>query len=345
MKFKLTMLAVAAAFSAGLTQAEVAIDGSFDGGVSYNKLGDAKAGRVEYDATIGVSGSDKLDAGGNVIWRLEQGVTNYSNGVERNWGGKEAYIGLTDEKLGTVRFGKMKTPFYQTLDDRYGDTGAKFLISEYGRGENFRPSNYIRYDMPTFGGFSASGGYDASAGNSGHYGFDLAAHYKLAGFFADAAYQKRKGVIGTGDADVGNVAQYDGYNWFALAGYNFDNGFGVNGGYKRSEFTPAGLSKVDQHLAFGQGSYKSGKQGVYLTYMQLGNLAGASDTGAKAVAARYDYSLSKRTLGYVEGRYVKNDNNATYTALDSTLGDSNNVYTGNAGEKAYRLTVGMKTYF
>ncbi|GAA5784020.1 porin [Chitiniphilus shinanonensis] len=340
MKLKLTPLAVALLLGTGVAHAEVYIDGSFDGGVSINDLGGDNQGRADYDVTIGIGGSDRLDGGGKVKWRLEQGVTNYTaNDDQARFGGKEAWIGYEDQ-IGTVRLGKMKSPLYDMLDARYADTGAKFLVSEYGLGQNVRPGSGIRYDSPNFGGFNFSALYDLDEGTSGHYGYDVAARYANAGLFVDGAYQQRKGADGTDDESVGNVAEFDSQNWYVGAGYNFQNGLGVNGGYKSMEYTPSGGSKVDQDLWFAQGSYTAGKHGAYLTYMQLGDRGDVSDSGAQAVAARYNYSLSKQSIAYLEGRYVMNEANAAYGPTNDTFD-----YMGAPGEDTSRLMAGLKTNF
>ncbi|UXY14933.1 porin [Chitiniphilus purpureus] len=339
---KLTPIAFALLLGAGPALADVEIDGSFEGGVSANDMGSQNQMRSDYEAIIGLAGSDALDGGGTLRWRLEQSASNFGPGRDdaARFGGREAWIGY-DSDLGLVRAGKMKSPLYEMLDGRYRDTGARFLISEYGLGQAQRPGSSVRYDSPGFGGLSFSALYNLEdQGDNDHYGFDLAARYAQAGLFVDGAYQERNNADGRDDLSVGNAARFDSRNWFASAGYNFANGLGVNGGYKSMAYTPAGGRKAEQDLWFAQGSYNSGKHGTYLTYMQLGDLADRADSGAQAVAARYNYSLSKQSLAYVEGRYVWNDANAGYGPTNDTTD-----YLGAPGKDTSRVMAGLKTHF
>lgn len=344
-KLKLTPIAVALLLGAGLAHADVYIDGSIDGSVGITDRGDGNTGAVDIDGKLGFGGKEQFDNGGYGIWRYEAGFTDQSRSTEpnRSTSGlytREAWAGVGGD-FGTVRVGQMKSPLYDLLYSQYEDTGADTWIAEYGLGQATRPQGTLRYDSPNFNGLAFSGAYNfETESDNDHYGFDVGARYVQQGFFVDGAYQQRKNADGSDDISVGNANRFDSQTWMASAGYNFQNGFGLNGGYKALEYTPAGGSKVDQDLWFAQGSYKTGKHGVYLTYTQFGDLGDQAHTGAKAIAARYNYSLSKRSIGYVEGRYIDNDGNASYAA-------SNDIYdySGPAGESTSRLMAGLKTVF
>ncbi|WP_169307293.1 porin [Chitiniphilus eburneus] len=332
-------LALALLLAASPGQAEVQLDGSFDGALSVNDLGDQTQARADYDVTIGIGGSDQLDGGGQVIWRLEQGITNYTDNATAVFGGKEAWIGYTGE-TGTLRLGKMKSPLYDLLDARYADTGAKFLLAEYAPGQNVYPGSAIRYDSPEFSGLTVFALYDLDQGDGSHYSYDLGMQFAKAGFFVDGAFQQRKGIDGSDDDAVGNASEFDGQTWFIAGGYDFGNGLGVNVGYKSMAHTPQGGAEIEQELWFAQGSYASGKHSAYLTYMQLGDQGDLDESGAQAMAARYAYGLSKQTIAYVEGRYVWNDENASYGPTDDAYD-----YVGAPGEDTSRLIAGLKTEF
>ncbi|GGP20805.1 porin [Silvimonas iriomotensis] len=352
MKIKYATLAVALALGTGAAMADVTIDGSITGGVDYMKAGNTKSGGVSYDAIIGVSGSDKLDAGGKVIWRVEQEIQNQpgnrTQGGTANWGNRQAYIGLTGD-YGTFRAGNMLSPTYDALDRLYGDTGAEWFARDYGFAQSNYAKNVLRYDMPSLYGFNASAAYfleDQS--RQGSKGYDLTANYKWQGLGIDGTYQHRNNV--TSEDVSGQPVFADGIdskNWYAGANYKFDNGFGLKGGFKRAEASNAG-DDVKQDMWIAQGSYEQGKHGVYLSYINLrdAKLNGASqnDSGAQAVDARYNYSLSKHSLAYVDARYVKNGDNASYSAADDVMYYGNDT-TAAAGENSYRVMTGLKTWF
>ncbi|WP_283150341.1 porin [Silvimonas soli] len=355
MKIKYTTLAVALALGAGAAMADVTIDGNITGGVQYLKAGDTKSGGVSYDAIIGVSGSDKLDAGGKLIWRVEQEIQSQpgdrSQGGVANWGNRQAYIGLTGD-YGTFRAGNMLTPTYDTLDALYANTGAEWLARDYGMGQSNYAKNVARYDTPNLYGFNASAAYlFEDQGVQGNKGYDVAATYKWEGLGVQGTYQKRDNVQSSTTDVTSQQVLPDGTNtkdWYAGANYKFGNGIGVKGGFKRAQADGTALGgEQRQDMWIAQGSYETGKHGVYLSYFNLrdGKLNGADqkDSGAQAIDARYNYSLSKQSLAFVDARYVKNQDNASFSAADDAL------YYGNtgadAGESSYRVMAGVKTYF
>ena len=373
MKIKYMTVAMALALGTGAAFADVTIDGNITGGVQFLKAGDTNTGGVYYDATIGVAGSDKLDAGGKVIWRVEQEILNTTSGRTKGvsgngWGNRQAYIGLTGD-YGTFRSGNITTPLYDTLDGIYADTGAEWLARDYGFGQSDYARSTVRYDTPDLYGFNASGAYMfEDQGKRGNKGYDVAANYKWQGLGFQAAYQKRNNIsnnevlsdgLGSTPAAANGTALWanaaavgpDSKNWYAGANYKFDDGFGIGAGFKRQQLTN-GAEEIKQDMWLAQGSYQYGKHGVYLTYFNLGNVKGQGvnmtggeigDSGSKAVDARYNYSLSKHSIAFVDARYVKNDDNASVSADDDAF------YTGTSGtgvgKNSYRVMGGLKTWF
>ncbi|KPC53090.1 porin [Amantichitinum ursilacus] len=373
MKTKYIAVAISLALGAGAAFADVTIDGNVEGGVQWLKAGDSKAAGITYDAVIGVSGTDKLDAGGKLIWRVEQEVLNTQSGRtqggQSNWGNRQAYIGLSGD-YGTFRSGNITTPSYDTLDTTYGDTGAEWLARDYGFGQSNYARSTFRYDTPEFYGLQASAAYlMENQSKSGNKGYDIAANYKWNGLGVQGTYQRRfnidnNDVLSDGINSVpaaagtslwGNAATTgpDSTNWYAGANYKFGDGFGLGGGFKRAQLTNDG-SEIRQDMWLAQGTYQYGKHGFYLTYFNLGNVKGQGtnftnggeigDSGSQAVDARYNYNLSKHSIAFVDARYVKNDDNGSVSA------DNDAFYTGStgsngAGQNSYRVMGGLKTWF
>ncbi|GHD68513.1 porin [Jeongeupia chitinilytica] len=381
MKMKHAALAIALAFgAAGLAQAEVTISGKADFGVQARDTGDSTQGAVKYQGEIDFSGRDKLDNGMNFIWTLNQEINNINAGssytANSQWGNRDAYGGLEGD-FGTVRVGKFRSGVYALTDDLYGDTGADWFFSDYGRGMTQRPDNIVGYTSPVFGGFQFSADYileNQSTGKSSSNGYDVAGTYTNGGLKVLGGYQARQGFDGTKDATAGaSFQQPDGsYSYgdslnggsddtdsqTAYVGlqYKFQNGFGVTGGYKYMEFTPNstgatyGGTALDAGTDYHQNmynlmlSYNQGRHDVYAAYTYLDDLKGGSapsDSGAQAFSLRYNYHMSKNTFAYAEYRYVKNDQNSSYSADD----DLYNYSATSAGEDTQRGIVGVRTYF
>ncbi|WP_273429753.1 porin [Chitinibacter tainanensis] len=350
MKIKTTALVISLALAAGFAQADVTISGDMTGGVKLDDRGSDNKDGVYLDGTLSFDGTHKIDAiPSSIIWRLSAGVNNSSGGSKLDdWVSvKDAYVGLQGD-FGTARMGRLMTPSYDAQDALFTDTGLSWLAGDYGLGQATRINNIVRYDTPELKGFSAGAAFGFKDynddGNGSGKTYDVAAKYKLAGLQLDGTYQKRDGV--TDDLTVGSATAtqtFDTETYYAGARYELQNGLGFTAGYKHNMFDP-GNAKMEQGQWLAQASYKQDKHAVYLSYAKLDDVslngAKQGDSGAQAYVARYNYSLNKNNLAFVEGRYVENEANSAIGAADNAFD-----YSGKAGQNTSRVMVGLKSFF
>jgi predicted porin len=331
-KRALIVAAVAAACSASAF-ADVSISGSAEMDLFYrtNNTTDGGGKMLEEIAiVVNVDGSDKLDNGAKVNWRLAQKVATPDR--FDSFGQREAWIGYADAKLGEVRFGSQFSNVYLTQDWPYGVKGLGGVFAEPPI-QGF--ANAVTYASPSFGGFSFNLGYDLGLGGgktNGHAG-EVAAHYAAGGFAADAGYIATQNATAQGpglevikgktDADkdqvVGNRGNRlhfaDGESQkVAIIGarYNFDNGVNISGAWKRQTATAATGVDHKQDFALARVGYVFGKQGLSLGLQRVfeSKLDGAGqDNKIDNIAFQYDYSLSKNTGAFVQIRHNKLDHN------------------------------------
>jgi hypothetical protein len=159
--------AVAAAVSAPAF-AEVSITGSMEMNLVFQDQGDTSSQYLDRGLQLDFNGSDKLDVGGKLIWKVSQKITSgntAANGVnslsQQAWGGREAWVGFTGD-LGTFKAGRQFLNSYLTLDWPYGQ-GGNWQLAENNwfapaaAGKltaNFLTGASLNYQSPSFSGFS-----------------------------------------------------------------------------------------------------------------------------------------------------------------------------------------------
>jgi len=145
---------------------------------------------------IGFMGSEDLGGGLRTIFLLESGF-NANNGAQTQPGlifGRKAYVGFSSSTYGTAIAGRMYTLSYSTVDffdPQLGIGGGNDNMFTRG---GTRWSNTLRYDSPTFGGFSGAG-VAAAGTQSMALGAVLGVVGSLAGTFG--GYQVRTRLVKT----------------------------------------------------------------------------------------------------------------------------------------------------
>ncbi|AOY01873.1 porin [Jeongeupia sp. USM3] len=331
-KRALVAASLAAAFAAPAF-AEVTIGGSIEADIyihGSNANGFRDEVELDVEPRLFFSGSDKLDNGSKVIWKIWTGVENYREQKDKTWGNREAWGGWQGD-WGTLRFGKTYAPSYLKLDWPYGNLGGAMHVAELGL-VGFNPDNAITYDSPNWGGFSFSGQYSFLGqqnqvdGVDQEYFVDVTAGYSGGGFMIDAGYQQAEA-----NAVVGGVLTHQqdpSKFWFVAGGYNF-GAFTVKAGYKGWENSWAGLAG-DQNQYFVQGIYSAGKHTVGLTYNYFDDVeqngSKINDSDSNVIYGQWNYSLSNNTVAYVQGRYSMAGENAVMGANYATLAKDSDSY-------------------
>ncbi|KAF0815194.1 Chitoporin [Andreprevotia sp. IGB-42] len=334
----LVAAAVAGAFAAPAF-AEVAISGSAEMDFFYRTNntpnGDGKL-LEEVAIVINLDGSDKLDTGDTLKWRLAQKVaTDYRYD---SFGKREAWIGYAGS-WGELRFGNQFTNTYLQMDWPYGVKGSGNLWADLGA-YSVNWGDAVSYFSPNWGGFSFAAQYklgsqdDATNTN----GYDISGGYGNDVFNIDGGYQVHNDqLVGTfavgGNGQVtGDLVAADAKTELGHIGGRVRFGaFNIRAAYKANKWEKGSDDvKLNQYLIGG--GYGFGKNNITLSYQHLdgaelnGNSVGSD---IDQLAFQWDYSLSKNTGAFLQARYQKFDDASKSKlpswAIDGWNGKDDNV--------------------
>lgn len=196
------ILALCGASAPAFAQSSVTLYGLIDEGIDYtNNVG----GHAVYEMTSGyaqgsrwgLKGGEDLGGGNSAVFQIESGF-NAGNGALAQGArafGRQAFVGLANERYGTVTFGRQ----YDSVVDYLAQTTANgnwggYLLSHPYDNDNtdntFRLNNTIKYASPSFGGFSFGGTYSFSndTGFANNRALSVGAQYTIGGWLIAAAY-------------------------------------------------------------------------------------------------------------------------------------------------------------
>jgi predicted porin len=175
MKKSFLALAVLGAFAgAAQAQSNVTLYGIVDAGINYDNGGSA-AGKTwrlqsgqQSGSRVGFKGTEDLGGGLSAIFTLESGF-NTDDGTMGQGGrlfGRQAWVGLNSQSLGTIKLGRQQTPLYYAADavdpfhiNQAGNLQAAFGYGLYLRDPLSRSDNTISYTTPNFAGATATVSY------------------------------------------------------------------------------------------------------------------------------------------------------------------------------------------
>ena len=262
-KLIVTAMGLVMAGAMGVASADVKLYGQLDVSVNYD---DPAAGSYEIvntpqgprldagdddlqmksnNSAIGVKGAEDLGNGLSAFFKVEY-QTDVAGNTEANtgWEGRDQYIGLNQERFGKLTIGTMstayKTPGSQ-IDVAYRtslqmrDLGLQSKLHA-GKGENGqgRSINTLRYDTPSWAGFSLMGTYNfdkrknddlnnPTLGENDDDTYSIGAQYKGGNFYAAASYIDTQ--ANPNDTGAGQVlAKYTWNNLEFHGIYEFDKG-------------------------------------------------------------------------------------------------------------------------
>ena len=187
MQFNKTLVASAVlAMSATVAQAadsSVTLYGVIDAGfqVSTQSLANGYstsnvgiANGVQQGNRFGIKGSEDLGNGLRATFTLESGF-NLGNGASQQGGtlfGRQSWVGLESDKLGYARLGKQynfATDYVGAIDPFLLGFGQANIGATFGAANTTRYNNMIKYQSPTYSGFTAGVGYSFASGLSTVY--------------------------------------------------------------------------------------------------------------------------------------------------------------------------------
>ncbi|SOE72720.1 Outer membrane protein (porin) [Burkholderia sp. OK233] len=351
----LTALASLAAPST-FAQSSVTLYGVLDEGIDYtNNTGRGAvwemASGYAQGSRWGMKGSEDLGGGMKAVFQLENGfdVSSGRLGQGGRMFGRQAYVGLSDNRFGTVTLGRQ----YDSVVDYLAQTTANgnwagYLFAHPYDNDNtdnsFRLGNSVKYASPEIAGFQFGGVYsfsnDTNFANNRAYSFG--GQYANGGLLIAAAYLQANnpGAGSTGAITANDASFIAGRMRVFGAGINYTFGSATAGfAYTNSNYkNPTGNGYIGIPLAASgvslntlkyqnfevNGKYQFtpaffiGAQYVY-TMENYDASTGSVKPKIHSVGLMADYNLSKRTDVYVQGEYQKVAGDSTHSILDNAF--------------------------
>ncbi|MFM0627368.1 porin [Paraburkholderia xenovorans] len=378
----LTAATLAVFATAAHAQSSVTLYGLIDAGISYvnnSKTATGHDNLFKYDDGVaqgsrwGLRGTEDLGGGLKALFVLENGF-NSGNGTLGQGGalfGRQAYVGLSKDGIGSLTFGRQYSFSTDYLGGNYS-TGGQTVAGNYAYHINdvdqltsSRINNAVKFSSANFAGltfgamygfsnqagaFAGSPTVGTTAGSSRAYSFGV--NYANGPFGVGAAYTD---IRFPGQATPA----------FPTAMANVTTGtvrdlrtFGVGGRYSIGAATLWALYTNTRFEPITGGSttfaaYEAGAKyaftpaltaGAGYTYMHLSN----ANTGHwNQVDLSVDYALSKRTDVYALGIYqIASGHNAATGDVQAQIGSSTSFFntsgTGSDNQLAFRVGIRHK---
>jgi general bacterial porin, GBP family len=327
----------AALFASGhaFAQSGVTLYGLISEGVTWvNNEGGAHNYRLlsgsNQNNRLGFKINEDLGGGTQVVAQLENGfdITNGKFGQGGRMFGRQAFVGLSDMRLGTLTAGRQYDMFWDYLTPFAAGVANAGLLATPGDADNlmgsWRYNNSIKYRSPNLGGFDAEVMYafsNAAGQFSVNRAFSAGARYARGPFQIAAAYVEldRPGTVNAAGAVTDD---YAGAPFFlfrtsplnATAGVTRQRNYGLGGRYDvgygvrlnavidairytYSDGTSLSLNSYDASISYTATPALTFAAGYIYTSGRYGGLeANPHWNGAQF---SIDYSLSKRTDVYV----------------------------------------------
>lgn len=364
-KAVLGLFILGAAATAAHAQSTVTLYGLVDEGVDFNSnlLGQRQWKMSSGDAQgsrWGLKGAEDLGGGFKAVFQLENGF-DVNNGRLMQGGrefGRQAFVGLSSDTLGTLSFGRQYDSLVEflgplTANGNWGGYLFEHPFDNDNTDNSFRLNNAVQFYSANFGGFQfgATYAFSNSAGQfSTNNAQSLGASYTNGGLSLALAYLN---IANPGANSIGAVATNDA-GFFAErqrvfgAGINYAFGSAVLGFvYSHTDLkNPTGYAYISgsivppgqtvSSLKFDNfelnGTYRvtpAFMLGAMYTFTQstLDASGGSTKPRWHTLGLMADYNLSKRTDVYVMASMQKAVSAQSGTALDQ-------AYTGGADDSS-----------
>ena len=327
---------------------------------------------------FGLLGAEELGGGTKVIFRLESGF-NSLTGAQSSAGNlfnRQAYVGLSNDKYGTVTLGRQYTPYFNMVG-ALGPTGVLTGATGAHPGDldaldtTLRFNNSITYASPNIAGltFAAQyglGGVPGSVTNGSN--LSAALRYDYQSFSVAAGYVKLKDI--TTSQSLGSFAINSPVNngyasasstqmIAAAARYNIsDLMVGVN--YSNVQYAPGSRSLFANEAVFNTygaiATYRftpSVIAGIGYSYTRASKANGIDDPAQyHQISLEQTYSLSKRTTFYALEAYqlargkslIASGSGVAIADSVAVVGDSQNT-TPSSGPSQFVGMVGIRHSF
>nr|WP_244122442.1 porin [Burkholderia multivorans] len=294
----------------------------------------------------GVLGSEDLGGGIKAVFRLENGfdLSTGKLGQGGNEFGRQAYVGLADQNVGTLTIGRQYDSIANYAGFNFGQQLGGIYATRPGDLDNGshsqRINNAIKFTSTSFGGFKFSGLY-SFGGVAGSFSRD-----QIYSMSAGYTYGPLAGFVGYLHAANPNISFFG--NNPSASGVSGNNMIGLSplyGGYASADTYAVFAGGVGYHFPAGQANIVYTHTGFNSLGdiknsgpNQLGYSGNASFnslelnftynlTSSLAIAGAYDYTSGAPVSSHIAGI---NDSGATYNqvalAFDYVLSKRTDVY-------------------
>ncbi|MGP8473711.1 porin [Burkholderia sp. PR2] len=335
-------------------QSSVTLYGLIDEGIDYtNNVGgkhvyELQSGFVQ-GSRWGLRGTEDLGGGLSAIFKIESGF-NVNNGKLGQGGlgfGRQAYVGLANDRYGTLTFGRQ----YDSVVDYLAQTTANgnwagYMFSHPYDNDNtdntFRVNNTVKYASPEIAGFQFGGTYSFSNGTefANNRQYSVGAQYTNGGLLVAAAYLQADKPSATSSGAINNGGDENflakrlrvfggGINYTfgpATAGFAYTNSHlnqpqsttYISGSILPAVGTLNSLRFQNFELNFKYQFTPALYAGAAYTFTteNFNASSGNAEPKVHQVGLMADYNLSKRTDIYVQGAYQHVAGDKTGTSLD-----------------------------
>ncbi len=361
-------MATLGAAGAAHAQSSVTLYGTIDNALTYVhnaagnqnlvSLGNNSSGDLS-GTRWGIKGTEDLGGGLNAIFQLENGF-DPSNGKLNQGGrifGRQAYVGLTSNTMGSVTIGRQYDPLIDLVQGITEDAYFGSAFATAGDVDNydnsFRVNNAVKYTSPVWSGLQfetmyAFGGVAGSTGSEQSYAAAVAYNNGplalAAGYFYAANSSGARstasgaGFLSTSDGTFDGPVNlgYDTAHSLAIArvaGQYVIGPFTFGGAYSNAQYRRDNNSAfaADEKYNTGQGFLNYQVTPSTLLGLGYSYTKSSGDTSATyhQVSIGADYFLSKRTDLYMTAAY------------QHASGETGN---GTGGEMAAQASIGSYGY-
>jgi predicted porin len=341
-------LATLAAASTAQAQSSVTLYGTLDESITYyNNVGGHSVVQMQ-SANLesnkwGLKGTEDLGGGLKSVFDLENGFDVNTGALtqgNREFG-RQAYVGLSSDSMGTVTFGRQYDP---TVDLVQGITADGYgpAFTTPGDADNndnsIRVNNAIKYASPTYSGLQyellyALGGVAGNTTSGQTY--SAAALYNNGGLSLATGYlfAKNDGPGAAGTADLiqnnsvtplfGSTPMVGSRQLIHAAAQYVIGEFTANVRYSNAQYKPyTGFAAFNRTETFNTGAASLAYQITPAELLAIGytytKSSGASAATYNSIAIGSEYSLSKRTTLYATAGYT-HASGTTFSSDGSTI--------------------------
>lgn len=377
MQKKVVALAVAAIGMVSapvMAQSNVTISGTVMTGLHLYKVGDANRQvdterRVsDQSSRIIFSGQEKIGSDLSAWFQIDSRFStdlgaagsgtalaagNTGVGLMGNWG--KMTLGRWDLHYWEYTINGIEA--YKSVNlGAYAGMGIMSAVGAQGITPRSRTNNVVKYDSPTFGGFSGVVAYSTNPnGNEGVADgtnrYSEGGAWSAAGRYASGpirgfvSYWHSK-IEGRPTAPIA-LATADQSSLRLGVAYTLPMGLKVGLGWDKSKLKNVGAAGAQGDVSRSGWmvpvSYNLGANNFFLTYARVGNLSNTSNTGANTWTLGYGYDLSKRTSVGLYVTKLSNKSGGTYSPFVSGSTLSGSLL--QAGESATQVYAGIQHAF